>query len=264
MFFITGIIIAALFLVSTSLPFLSWILPFYKIKKLENANLKTKIITNIVAILAIGWIDTKFLMTYFGVFVSIEVLYYIFKKYGAKVKEFDKIFITTLIVSILISIYVYFNRVGFNLGFEQLKDIYIQKTSFTKYEVDNAFKFIKDNFTYLIFVYISMTVFLTYYFLNKEKFLEWDVSYFWLIPYIAIFFIDKYTSLGGSSTESILNILKLIYSMYFIKIATGILNGKVKKQSICFVVGVLLTLISPDLAFIFGGLASGIRIKVVR
>ena len=39
MFLITGIIIAALFLVSTSMPFLSWVLPYYKIKKLENANL---------------------------------------------------------------------------------------------------------------------------------------------------------------------------------------------------------------------------------
>lgn len=57
MFLITGIIIAALFLVSTSMPFLSWVLPYYKIKKLEKADLKTKIIANIVALAAIGWID---------------------------------------------------------------------------------------------------------------------------------------------------------------------------------------------------------------
>ncbi|MGL6066125.1 MAG: hypothetical protein ACRC0R_03525 [Cetobacterium sp.] len=264
MFFITGIIIAALFLISTSMPFLSWILPFYKIKKLEKANLKTKIITNIVAILAIGYVDIKFLITYLAVFVLIEVLYYIFKKYGIKLNEFDKIFITTLIVGTLISIYVYFNRVGFNLSFEQLKEVYINKTSFTKNEVESAFKFMKNNFTYLIYIYISMTVFLTYYFLDKENFLEWNISYFWLIPYIIVFFIDKYSPLAGNLTETILNISKLIYSLYFIKIITVILNLKVKKESICFVVGVLVTLISPDLAFIFGGLASGIKIKVVK
>ncbi|MGL5000983.1 MAG: hypothetical protein ACRCZR_04925 [Cetobacterium sp.] len=264
MFFITGIIIAALFLLSTSMPFLSWILPFYKIKKLEKVDLKTKIITNIVTILAIGWVDRKFLITYLGVFGLIEFLYYVFKKYGTKIKEFDRIFITTLIVGTLISIYIYFNRIGFNLGFEQLKEVYIKKTSFSEYEVEAAFKFMKDNFTYLIFIYISMTVFLTYYFLDKDKFLEWEISYFWLIPYIIVFFIDKYSPLSGSLTENILNVSKLIYSIYFIKIITGLLNGKVKKQSICFVVGVLVTLISPDLAFIFGGLASGVKIKIVR
>ncbi|MGL5520656.1 MAG: hypothetical protein ACRDA2_01190, partial [Cetobacterium sp.] len=111
MFLITGIIIAALFLVSTSMPFLSWVLPYYKIKKLENADLKTKIIANIVALAAIAWVDIHFLVTYIGVFVSIEILYYILKKYGKNIQYFDKIFITSLIIGAGVCVYIYFNRV---------------------------------------------------------------------------------------------------------------------------------------------------------
>lgn len=264
MFLITGIIIAALFLVSTSMPFLSWVLPYYKIKKLENADLKTKIIANIVALAAIGWVDIKFLITYIGVFCSIEILYYLLKRYGKKIPCFDRIFITSLLIGAGICVYMYFNRVGLNIGFEQLKNLYLQKTTFTQYEVDMAFKYIKDNFIYLIFVYINMTVFLTYYFLNKESFFKWDVSYLWLVPYVIVFFIEKYTSFGGSLTGNILSILKIVYIMYFMRIVAGILNEKVKKQSLCFTIGVFLALISPELAFIFGALASGIKIKIVK
>ncbi len=283
MFLITGIIIAALFLVSTSMPFLSWVLPYYKIKKLENADLKTKIIANIVALAAIGWVDIKFLITYIGVFCSIEILYYLLKRYGKKIPCFDRIFITSLLIGAGICVYMYFNRVGLNIGFEQLKNLYLQKTTFTQYEVDMelknlylqkttftqyevdmAFKYIKDNFIYLIFVYINMTVFLTYYFLNKESFLKWDVSYLWLVPYVIVFFIEKYTSFGGSLTGNILSILKIVYIMYFMRIVAGILNEKVKKQSLCFTIGVFLALISPEFAFIFGALASGIKIKIVK
>ncbi|MGL5797060.1 MAG: hypothetical protein ACRCYT_02535 [Cetobacterium sp.] len=264
MFFITSIIIAALFLISVSMPFLSWTLPFYKIKKLENSNLKNKILINILVIAIIGWIDIKFLITYFGVFVPIEILYYIFKKYGNKIKEFDKIFITSLSIGLLISIYLYFNRVGFNLGFENLKNIYLKKTTFTISEVNAAFDYIKNNLTYLVFSYLSVTVFLTYYFLDKEKFLEWEVSYLWLIPYILLFFIQKYTSLSGVFLQNMLEVLKIVYSLYFVKIVTGILNEKVKKQSLSFIVAVFLALISPEFAFIFGGLACGFRIKIVK
>lgn len=264
MFLITGIIIAALFLVSTSMPFLSWTLPYYKIKKLENADIKTKIIANIVALAAIGWVDIHFLATYIGIFISIEVLYYILKKYGEKIQYFDKIFITSLLVGIGVCVYIYTNRVGLNLGFEQLKNLYLQKTTFTKYEVDMAFTYIKDNFIYLVFAYLNMTVFLTYYFLNRESFLKWEVSYLWLVPYIVLFFIEKYTSFGGNLTGNILEVLKIVYIMYFMKIVASILNEKVKKQSLCFIVGVFLALISPEFAFIFGALASGIKIKIVK
>lgn len=264
MFLITGIIIAALFLVSTSMPFLSWVLPYYKIKKLEKADLKTKIIANIVALAAIGWIDTHFLVTYVGVFISIEILYYILKKYGKNIQYFDKIFIISLLIGTGICIYIFFNRVTLNAGFEQLKNLYLQKTTFSQYEVDMAFKYIKNNFIYLVFAYLNMTVFLVYYFLHKEDFFGWEVSYLWLIPYICIFFIGKYTSFGGNLVTNILEVLKIVYIMYFMKIVANILYEKVKKQSLCFVIGVFLGLISPEFAFIFGALASGIKIKIVK
>lgn len=264
MFLITGIIIAALFLVSTLMPFLSWVLPFYKIKKLENADVKTKIVANVIAIAAIAWVDINYLATYIGIFCSIEILYYLFKKYGKQIGEFDKIFMTSLIVGSLICGYIYFNRVGFNIGFENLKNIYIQKTTFTQYEVDMAFKFMKDNFIYLIFAYMGMTVFLTNYFLNKENFMNWEASYLWLIPYIILFFGKKYSQFNGIVIENMLEVLKIVYIMYFVKIVAGALNEKVKKESLCFTAGVFLALISPEFAFIFGGLASGIKIKIVK
>ena len=264
MFFITGIIIAALFLVSTSMPLLSWLLPFYKIKKLENADLKTKIIANIVAIAIIGWVDYKFLITYVGVFVSIEILYLLFKKYGDKVEYFDRIFIISLIVGGLVCLYMYFNRVSLNISLEQLKALYTQKTEFSKSEIDMAFTYIKENFSYLVFVYMNMTVFFTYYFLNKESFINWEVSYLWLIPYVILFFLEKYSGLDNILIVNGMSILKIVYSLYFIKVVTKVLNEKIKKQQIRFIIGIFLTLMSPEFAFIFGALGSGIKIQIKK
>ncbi|MEG3013722.1 MAG: hypothetical protein RR795_04560 [Cetobacterium sp.] len=264
MFFITGIIIAALFLVSTSIPLLSWVLPFYKIKKLENADLKTKVIANVVAVAIIGWVDYKFLITYIGVFVSIEVLYLLFKKYGNKIEYFDRIFITSLIVGGLVCGYMYFNRVGLNISLENLKTLYIQKTEFSKPEIDMAFKYIKENFSYLVFLYMNVTVFLMYYFLNKEDFINWEVSYLWLVPYISLFFLERYLALNNTLILNGMNILKIVYSLYFVRIVTKALNEKIKQQQLSFIVGVFLALMSPEFAFIFGALASGIKIQVIK
>lgn len=262
MFLITGIIIAALFLVSTSMPLLSWALPFYKIKKLENADIKTKLIANVVAIVCIGWVDLNFLFPYFGIYITIEVLYLLFNKYGKNIEIYDRIFITSLSVGLLILGYLYFNKVGLNLSLENLKEIYVQKTDFTQAEINLAFKYIKENTMFLIFIYTNFTVFLTYYFLKKDTFLKWKVSYLWLIPYIVLFFIEKYSGVKSVEIVNALNIFKIIYALYFIKVITGLLNRKVNKQPLCFTIAVIMTVMSPEFAFIFGALASGINIKV--
>lgn len=262
MFLITGIIIAALFLVSTSMPLLSWILPFYKIKKLENADIKTKIVANLVAVLCIGWVDISFLVPYFGIYILIEVMYLLFNRYGKKVDMFDRIFITTLTVGSLVFGYLYFHQVGLNLSLEHLKNMYMQKTDFTQSEINTAFHYIKENTMFLIYFYIAFTVFFTYYLLGKDTFTKWKVSYVWLIPYIILFFIEKYAGLDSALVVNGLNVFKIIYALYFIKVVTGLLNVKVKNPSICFIVGLIMTFMSPEFAFIFGALASGINIKV--
>ncbi|WP_297406096.1 hypothetical protein [uncultured Cetobacterium sp.] len=262
MFLITGIIIAALFLVSTSMPLLSWALPFYKIKKLENADFKTKAIANLVAIVAIGWIDINFLFPYLGIYITIEVLYILFDKYGRKIEMYDRIFIISLIVGVLISGYLFFNKIGLNLSLENLKEIYVQKTEFSQREINLAFDFIRKNTLLLIFIYTNFTVFLTYYFLKKDSFLKWKVSYLWLVPYIVLFFVEKYSGINSMYISNGVSIFKIVYALYFIKIITGLLNRRVKKQPICFIIAVIMTVLSPEFAFIFGALASGINIKV--
>ncbi|MGL4970920.1 MAG: hypothetical protein ACRC45_04760, partial [Cetobacterium sp.] len=69
---------------------------------------------------------------------------------------------------------------------------------------------------------------------------------------------------NGIVIENMLEVLRIVYIMYFVKIVAGALNEKVKKESLCFTAGVFLALISPEFAFIFGGLASGIKIKIVK
>lgn len=262
MFFITGIIIAALFLVSTSMPLLSWVLPYYKIKKLEEADLKTKIIANMVAILAIGWVDIKFLIPYFGIYVAMEIGYLLFKKYGRNVPIFDRIFIIALAVGLLISVYIFFNRVHLNINLEQLKDLYSKRTDFSSYEINMAFSYIREHLFFLVFLYTGVTSFLTYYFLKKETFINWEVSYFWLVPYIILFFMKRYGNIDTNLVENGLQIFKIVYGLYFIKIVTKLLYTKIKKQPFCFMIATLLTIMSPEFAFIIGGLASGIKVRV--
>lgn len=264
MFFITGLIIAILFLISTSIPILSWILPYYKLSKLKNLDFKSKIIINIIAIIIIGFIDVNFLLTYVWVFLIIEGLYAIFNKYGKKIGYFDRIFITSLIIGTGICIYTYLNRVNITLLYNMIKNVYIQKSTFTQSEIDMAFSYLKANYVYLVFVYLNTTVFLTYYFLNKETFLKWNVSYLWLIPYIILFFIQRNTSMKSTLILNIIASIKIVYIMYFIKILTKSIIIRTKKPGLSIVISIILTLFVPEISFIFGALISGIKIRVVK
>lgn len=264
MFFITGIIIAALFLVSTSVPFLSWLLPYYKIKKFEGTNLKTIVVTNLIAMIIIGWVDYKLLITYVVVYGLIEALYFILERYGKKVEYLDKVFIISLVIGGLICVYMYFNRVSLNLNFNQIQNLYLQKTNFTKAEVDMAFRYIRERFPYLIFIYTNMTIFLMYYFLKKDNFTKWEVSYLWLIPYIIFFFLGKYIFPENIFISNALDVLKIVYILYFIKNITKFLYTRISRQNICFVIAVCIAFISPEFAFIFGALLSGVKIQIIR
>lgn len=261
MFFLTGIIIVLLFLISTSVPILGWVLPYYKIKKLRNRNLNTKVLANITAIIILAIIDVKFLITYFGIFLLIEILYYIFENYANKTDIFDRIFIIGLIVSTLVSIYIYSNMDKLNMIFEELQSLYLKKTQFSKADIDFAFGYMRQNFTFLIFLYINLTVFLTYYFLDRVNFVKWKISYIWLLPYFLFFFLEKYSKFSSTFISEGTNIFKIIYVFYFIKVVTSLMSKKTNKQTIGFIIGILLVLISPIMSFIIGGLASLMKIE---
>lgn len=266
MFFITtGITIAALFLISTSMPLLSWCLPYYKIKKLKEKGLKTNIIVNIFAMLAIGWVDYHILVPYILVYGVIEGLYWYFEKNTKiKVEMFDRIFITAILVTTFMVIIGYVNNIQVGENLAKIKEIYEQQTTFTKFEIDLAFKYIKENILYLGVVYTTYTTFLVYYLIEKKSYYKWEVSYYWLIPYIILFFLERYGNIDSILITNGLEIFKIVYILYFMRAMASFFAIKIKYQGFCFALGFVTAMLFPNISFIFGVIASEVKIRIYK
>ena len=80
MFLLNSLTIVILFVLSLILPVTSFLLPVYKIKKMQNLSIKKNILANIVAMIVITFINPLLLAVYILFYLSIELLYYYFNK----------------------------------------------------------------------------------------------------------------------------------------------------------------------------------------
>ena len=265
-----GVIVMYFFL-SLFLPFLTYLIPYYKISKVNLYKRKYSLAINIVVSLILYAISPSFLIYYLIFPYTMEIIFYLFNKLARRMQVYNRIVIMSLIPTALIFLYIYINRVEIvnvinlvseleefkKLGVEYIRRFQVTMLYLSQYIVSEVFKFV---FLATLFLFLTLI---------PGTYKMWKVSCYWIIPYIVILWSQKFLNISHNLfwEINILEIIKYIFVWYGIK-NFYILTEKigVKSNILKHGVSMLLGLSYPMVAFIVGALVSFefIEVKEIR
>ncbi|MDR1834974.1 MAG: hypothetical protein LBQ96_04150 [Fusobacteriaceae bacterium] len=257
MVFISGITgILVLFAISLIFPFLSFLLPVFKIRKIWKLSLREKWILNGIAIIAVGVVLPQLLIFYLGFFGVIEILYWFFS--FRETKTFDKIVVIALAASLgLIA--------GAAVTLGQLlnnEELVAGIASVLKIDAGQFRAYILAGMNSLpsaMFLSSIVCVFLTYLFMDASRYLQWEISYWWLLLYIVPFFLDRFLLKGNYyivNTREIGWVIFAVYGMKCIYEALCFNFDGFRYKWLFQVISVYLSVQLPLAAFIIGGIGA--------
>ena len=97
------------FFLSLFVPFLTYLIPYYKITKVNLYKKKYSLAINIIVSLVLYRINPSFLIYYLIFPYAMEFSFYLFNKLGREMQVYNRMVIMSIIPTILISFYLYFN-----------------------------------------------------------------------------------------------------------------------------------------------------------
>ena len=259
---IAAINIFGLFLVALMVPFLSFLLPVYKIKKMRTMNIKSRLVANFLSMAAIGIFDISLLLAYIGVFLVIEILYYYFEKFKPTMAIFDRIFISTSIITALALVFSLIVVKDSAVIMEANKNLYTEVLKMDPNQTEEVFKYISNNSLFIMFIYSFMCNYFTYFNLNSKTYGIWGVSYKWTLIYIVTFFSTKFMGSENFYLNNLLNISKLMYMIFGIKVIYSMFGKKFSIKGLTKILAVLTAAMFPTAVFIIGAVKSFDVIKI--
>ena len=259
------------FFLSLFLPFLAYLIPYYKITKVNLYKRKYSLTINIVVSLILYAISPSFLIYYLIFPYMMEFIFYLFNKFARRMQVYNRIVIMSLIPTALILLYIYINREEIinivnlipeleefkKLGIEYTRRFQVTMLYLSQYIVSEVFKFV---FLATLFLFLTLI---------PGTYKMWKVSCYWIIPYILILWSQRFLNISHNLfwEINILEIIKYIFVWYGIK-NFYILIEKigVKSNILKHAVSMLLGLSYPMVAFVIGALASFefIEVKEIR
>ena len=259
------------FFLSLFLPFLAYLIPYYKITKVNLYKRKYSLTINIVVSLILYAISPSFLIYYLIFPYMMEFIFYLFNKFGRRMQVYNRIVIMSLIPTALILLYLYINREEIiniinlipeleefkKLGIEYTRRFQVTMLYLSQYIVSEVFKFV---FLATLFLFLTLI---------PGTYKMWKVSCYWIIPYILILWSQRFLNIPHNLfwEINILEIIKYIFVWYGIK-NFYILTEKigVKSNILKHGVSMLLGLSYPMVAFVIGSLVSFefIEVKEIR
>ena len=249
------------FFLSLFLPFLAYLIPYYKITKVNLYKRKYSLTINIVVSLILYAISPSFLIYYLIFPYMMEFIFYLFNKFARRMQVYNRIVIMSLIPTALILLYIYINREEIinivnlipeleefkKLGIEYTRRFQVTMLYLSQYIVSEVFKFV---FLATLFLFLTLI---------PGTYKMWKVSCYWIIPYILILWSQRFLNISHNLfwENNILEIIKYIFVWYGIK-NFYILIEKigVKSNILKHGVSMLLGLSYPMVAFIVGALVS--------
>ncbi|WP_319370374.1 hypothetical protein [uncultured Ilyobacter sp.] len=259
---IAAINIFGLFLIAMMVPFLSFLLPVYKIKKMRTMNIKSRLIANFLAMAIIGIFDISLLLAYIGVFLVIETLYYYFEKYRPTMAIFDRIFTSTSVVTVLALIFSLIVVKDSTAIIEANKSLYIEVFKMDPKQMEEVFKYISANSLFIMFIYSFICNYFTYFNLNSKTYGIWGVSYKWTLIYIVAFFSTKLMGTENFYLNNLLSISKLMYMIFGVKVIYSIFGKRFSIKGLTKILAVLTAAMFPTAVFIIGAVKSFDIIKI--
>ncbi|ASS39090.1 MULTISPECIES: hypothetical protein [Fusobacterium] len=259
------------FFLSLFVPFLTYLIPYYKITKVNLYKKKYSLAINILVALILFRINPGYLLIYLIFPYTMEFMFYLFNKIAKRMQVFNRIVLMSIVPSILISFYLYFNMDRINyittnlprmtnivewVGIENISILQESMALVSNYYIFGAF---------FVVILANFFLFLT---LIPMTYKLWKISCYWIIPYILILWAHKYNMSANILLENnILEIIKWIYVLYGIKVIYNLTEKiGVKSDILKHGISMLLGLGYPMVAFIIGALASFefIEVKEIR
>lgn len=259
------------FFLSLFLPFLTYLIPHYKISKVNLYKKKYSLAINLVVSLILYAISPSFLIYYLIFPYTMEVTFYLFNKLARRMQVYNRIVIMSLIPTTLIFLYIYINREGIiniinlvseleefkKLGIEYTRRFQVTMLYLNQYIVSEVFKYV---FLATLFLFLTLIP-------NTYKL--WKLSCYWIIPFILIIWSQRFLNISHNIfwENNILEMIKYIFVWYGIK-NYYILAEKIgiKSNILKHGLSMLLGLSYPMVAFVVGAIISFefIEVKEIR
>ena len=259
------------FFLSLFIPFLTYLIPYYKITKVNLYKKKYSLAINILVALILFHISPSFLIYYLIFPYTMEFTFYLFNKLTRRIQVYNRIVIMSIIPTTLILIYIYINRVEIiriiNLlsqleEFKKLGIEYIRKFQETMMDISQNIVFQVFKFVFLATIFLFLT-------LIPATYKMWRLSCYWIIPYVVILWSQRFLNISHNIfwENNILEVIKYIFVWYGIKNLYVLIEKiGVKSNILKHGVSMLLGLSYPMAVFVIGALASFefIEVKEIR
>jgi len=243
-----------LFMISSIFPLVSFLLPVYGIREIKKGNMKMNILKNGLVALILLLLNYELLLYYIVIYLGTE-MFFLFLE-NKKIGEYEKIHITALIFTILIYGYINMNLAEFNQIMEQTKILYIDKLHLDEKMMSETINYMKKYVLLIIYIALAFMNFMTYMILKYKSYINWKISYYYLIPYVILFLLEKIYKINNIYIINGIVIFKIPFIIYGVKELYKGLKKYMKNKNMLTIVLMLLSIFIPDGIFILGGIRS--------
>ena len=257
------------FFLSLFLPFLAYLIPYYKITRVNLYKKKYSLAVNIIVALILVFINPGYLMLYLIFPYAMEFMFYLFNKITKRMQVFNRIVLMSIVPTILISLYLYANMdmINYTMNYmitnlPRMKDIVeqvgIETVVAVQESIQESMTLVTNYYIFGAFFVVIVSYFFLFLNLIPSTYKLWKISCYWLIPYMLILWAHKYNISSNLLIENnILECIKWMYVLYGIKVIYSLLDRiGVKVNIIKHAISMMIGLQYAPFVFILGALVS--------
>ena len=265
----SAVTIVLYFFLSLFLPFLAYLIPYYKITRVNLYKKKYSLAVNIIVALILVFINPGYLMLYLIFPYAMEFMFYLFNKIAKRMQVFNRIVLMSVVPTILISLYLYANMdmINYTMNYmitnlPRMKDIVeqvgIETVVTLQKSLQESMVLVRNYYIFGAFFVVIVSYFFLFLNLIPSTYKLWKISCYWLIPYMLILWAHKYNISSNLLIENnILECIKWMYVLYGIKVIYSLLDRiGVKANIIKHVISMMIGLQYAPFVFILGALVS--------
>ena len=257
------------FFLSLFLPFLAYLIPYYKITRVNLYKKKYSLAVNIIVALILISMNPGYLMLYLIFPYAMEFMFYLFNKIAKRMQVFNRIVLMSIVPTILISLYLYANMdmINYTMNYmitnlPRMKDIVeqvgIETVVAVQKSIQESMTLVTNYYIFGAFFVVIVSYFFLFLNLIPSTYKLWKISCYWLIPYMLILWAHKYNISSNLLIENnILECIKWMYVLYGIKVMYSLLDRiGVKANIIKHAISMMIGLQYAPFVFILGALVS--------
>ena len=253
------------FFLSLFLPFLSYLIPYYKITRVNLYKKKYSLAVNIIVALILVFINPGYLMLYLIFPYAMEFMFYLFNKIAKRMQVFNRIVLMSIVPTILISLYLYANMDMINYMITNLprmknivEQVGIETVVAVQESIQESMTLVTNYYIFGAFFVVIVSYFFLFLNLIPSTYKLWKISCYWLIPYMLILWAHKYNISSNLLIENnILECIKWMYVLYGIKVIYSLLDRiGIKANIIKHAISMMIGLQFAPFVFILGALVS--------